>query len=87
MCTLSEASACSFGIRPAAQNTDPIWPPRLVYNLQAIQQNPNPYKQGQTALKMQTRAISSLVKEQIMIRQLVQSGSSLGYGSQAAKLS
>eukprot|EP00913_Durusdinium_trenchii_P000638 g591.t1 len=30
----------------------------LVYNLQAIQQNPNPYKQGQTALKMQTRAIS-----------------------------
>ena len=31
---------------------------RLVYNLQAIQQNPQPYKQGQTALKMQTRAIS-----------------------------
>eukprot|EP00434_Breviolum_minutum_P036626 symbB.v1.2.032458.t1/scaffold3893.1/size48745/3 len=29
----------------------------LVYNLQAIQQNPQPYKQGQTALKMQTRAI------------------------------
>ena len=32
---------------------------RLVYNLQAIQQNPAPYKQGQTALKMQTRAICS----------------------------
>ncbi|CAE7680634.1 RAE1 [Symbiodinium sp. CCMP2592] len=29
----------------------------LVYNLQAIQQNPAPYKQGQTALKMQTRVI------------------------------
>eukprot|EP00930_Biecheleria_cincta_P069310 TRINITY_DN57064_c0_g1_i1.p1 TRINITY_DN57064_c0_g1~~TRINITY_DN57064_c0_g1_i1.p1 ORF type:complete len:376 (+),score=56.73 TRINITY_DN57064_c0_g1_i1:53-1129(+) len=30
----------------------------LVYNLQTLQQNPQPYKQGQTALKMQTRAIS-----------------------------
>ena len=34
--------------------------PRLVYNLQAIQQNPAPYKQGQTALKMQTRVICFL---------------------------
>lgn len=33
------------------------WQLRLVYNLQAIQQNPQPYKQGQTALKLQTRAI------------------------------
>jgi len=30
----------------------------LVYNLQQIQQNPNPYKSGQTALKMQTRCVS-----------------------------
>jgi len=30
----------------------------LVYNLQQIQQNPNPYKQGQTALKFQTRCVS-----------------------------
>mmetsp|Transcript_20796 Transcript_20796/g.58572 ORF Transcript_20796/g.58572 Transcript_20796/m.58572 type:complete len:360 (-) Transcript_20796:41-1120(-) len=29
----------------------------LVYNLQTIQQNPAPYKQGQTALKMQTRTV------------------------------
>lgn len=29
-----------------------------VYNLQQIQQNPNPYKQGPTALKMQTRCVS-----------------------------
>jgi len=31
----------------------------LVYNLQNIQHNPAPYKQGQTALKMQTRCISA----------------------------
>jgi len=30
----------------------------LIYNLQTLQQNPAPYKQGQTALKMQTRTIS-----------------------------
>jgi mRNA export factor len=30
----------------------------LVYNLQSIQQNPQPYKQGQTALKMQTRCVA-----------------------------
>mmetsp|Transcript_4322 Transcript_4322/g.8610 ORF Transcript_4322/g.8610 Transcript_4322/m.8610 type:complete len:359 (-) Transcript_4322:479-1555(-) len=30
----------------------------MVYNLQTIQQNPAPYKQGQTALKMQTRTVS-----------------------------
>jgi len=30
----------------------------LVYNLQNIQQNPQPYKTGQTALKMQTRCVS-----------------------------
>eukprot|EP00929_Paragymnodinium_shiwhaense_P008638 TRINITY_DN112593_c0_g1_i1.p1 TRINITY_DN112593_c0_g1~~TRINITY_DN112593_c0_g1_i1.p1 ORF type:complete len:393 (-),score=116.93 TRINITY_DN112593_c0_g1_i1:395-1573(-) len=30
----------------------------LVYNLQTLQTNPNPYKQGQTALKMQTRTVS-----------------------------
>jgi mRNA export factor len=30
----------------------------LVYNLQTIQQNQSPYKQGQTALKMQTRCVS-----------------------------
>jgi len=30
----------------------------LVYNLQNLQQNPNPYKQLQTALKMETRALS-----------------------------
>ena len=35
---------------------------RLVYNLQAIQQNPQPYKQGQTALKMQTRAICGMTE-------------------------
>jgi mRNA export factor len=29
----------------------------LVYNLQQIQQSQNPYKQGQTALKMQTRTV------------------------------
>merc|ERR1719188_516540 len=29
----------------------------LVYNLQTLQQNPAPYKQGQTALKMQTRSL------------------------------
>merc|ERR1719265_3070400 len=29
----------------------------LVYNLQSIQQNPAPYKQGQTALKMATRTV------------------------------
>jgi len=29
----------------------------LVYNLQNIQQNPAPYKSGQTALKMQTRTV------------------------------
>jgi mRNA export factor len=29
----------------------------LVYNLQDIQRNPAPYKQGQTALKMQTRTV------------------------------
>ena len=36
---------------------------RLVYNLQAIQQNPQPYKQGQTALKMQTRAICRMTED------------------------
>jgi len=30
----------------------------LVYNLQSIQSNPAPHKQGQTALKMQTRCVS-----------------------------
>merc|ERR1719478_1129998 len=30
----------------------------LVYNLQNIQQNPQPYKTGQTALKMQTRCVA-----------------------------
>mmetsp|Transcript_104868 Transcript_104868/g.301522 ORF Transcript_104868/g.301522 Transcript_104868/m.301522 type:complete len:382 (+) Transcript_104868:123-1268(+) len=30
----------------------------LVYNLQNIQANPQPYKQGQTALKMQTRTVA-----------------------------
>jgi len=30
-----------------------------VYNLQQIQQNPQPYKQGQTALKMQTRCVAA----------------------------
>lgn len=29
----------------------------LVYNLQTLQQNPAPYKQGQTALKCQTRSV------------------------------
>jgi mRNA export factor len=29
-----------------------------VYNLQTIQQNPNPYKHGQTTLKMQTRCVT-----------------------------
>jgi len=30
----------------------------LIYNLQNLQANPNPYKSGQTALKMQTRCVS-----------------------------
>mmetsp|Transcript_7103 Transcript_7103/g.19487 ORF Transcript_7103/g.19487 Transcript_7103/m.19487 type:complete len:363 (-) Transcript_7103:61-1149(-) len=30
----------------------------LVYNLQTLQQNPNPYKQGQTALKMRTTYVA-----------------------------
>lgn len=30
----------------------------LVYNLQTLQTNPNPYKSGQTALKMQTRCVA-----------------------------
>lgn len=30
----------------------------LVYNMQTIQQNPAPYRSGQTALKMQTRCVS-----------------------------
>lgn len=57
----------------------------LVYNLQQIQQSTNPYKQGQTALKMQTRTVCAFPDKTGYAVGSIEGRCSIAYVEDAAK--